>query len=358
MYNKNKKAGVRLNICAIIPSLDPDEKLLEVVAALKEKAFAHIIVVDDGSSDKHYFDIISDDCDVLHHAKNLGKGRAIKTALNYYLNNYSHECLGVVLADSDNQHDIEDIYACASEILNSGQLVLGTRNFSLEGIPLKSRLGNKITAFIFRSLCGLNISDTQTGLRALSNECVMLFLDTPGERFEYETNMLLDAKKHGIEIKQVPIKTIYLEKNKKSHFNPLLDSISIYKVLLKFLWASLFSTFIDFAVFAFLIFLLKDVQKSLQIFAATAIARAVSSFLNFLANKNLVFKSKNGLRVSAAKYYTLCIVQMLCSYGGVYALTLLLGFKPLILKIMVDFMLFLISFQIQREWVFKNGKKH
>jgi dolichol-phosphate mannosyltransferase len=170
--------------------------------------------------------------------------------------------------------------------------------------------------------------------------------------------MLLDAKKHGIEIRQIPIKTIYLEKNKKSHFNPLLDSISIYKVLLKFLWASLFSTFIDFAVFAFLIFLLKDVQKSLQIFAATAIARAVSSFLNFLANKNLVFKSKNGLRVSAAKYYTLCIVQMLCSYGGVYALTLLLGFKPLILKIMVDFMLFLISFQIQREWVFKNGKKH
>lgn len=118
-----------------------------------------------------------------------------------------------------------------------------------------------------------------------------------------------------------------------------------------------FSTVIDFTVFALLIFILKDIEKSLQIFASTVIARSISSFLNFLANKNLVFKSKNGLKASMAKYYTLCIAQMLCSYGGVYGLTLLLGFKPLVLKIIVDFILFLISFQIQREWVFKNGKK-
>lgn len=121
-----------MNICAIIPSLDPDEKLLEVVSSLKEKGFEHIIVVDDGSLDKHYFNIISKECDVLHHAKNLGKGRAMKTALNYYLNNYSNECSGIVFADSDNQHAIEDIYACALEILNSNQFVLGTRDFSLK----------------------------------------------------------------------------------------------------------------------------------------------------------------------------------------------------------------------------------
>lgn len=347
-----------MNICAIVPSLNPDEKLLDVINALKTHGFEYIIVVDDGSADKHFFNEIMDDCDVLHHAKNLGKGRALKTAFNHYLNKYADCCDGVVTIDSDNQHRIEDACACSEALLsNPDSLILGVRDFDSADVPKRSRFGNKMTAWVFRALCGLNISDTQTGLRAISNEGVRTFLDTAGERFEYETNMLLETKKHHIPIKEVKIQTIYIEKNSTSHFNPLLDSISIYKVLIKFLWASIGSFIIDYSLFALFIFLFSFAGEAMQIFLATCIARIISSLFNFTLNKNVVFQNSGGIKSPILKYYTLCALQMLTSYGGVYGLTVFLGYKPIILKVIVDSVLFFISFQIQREWVFKRREK-
>ena len=346
-----------MNICAIVPSFNPDEKLADVVNALRKSEFEHIIVVDDGSKEKHYFNEIEKYCDVLHHYKNLGKGRAMKTAFNYYLNNYSDACAGVVIVDGDNQHGIVDICACSEALLSHlDSLILGVRDFNSDNVPKRSKFGNKITAWVFMALCGLNISDTQTGLRAISNEGVKTFLDTAGERFEYETNMLLETKRNSIHIHEVKIQTIYIEENKTSHFNPLTDSISIYKVLIKFLWASIASTVIDFVLFAILLAIFSFTEKSLQIFLATALARAASSLFNFTVNKSVVFKNSAGIKCTLYKYYTLCVLQMLTSYGGVYGLTLLLGNKPILLKIFVDFILFIISFQIQREWVFKHKK--
>ena len=110
-------------------------------------------------------------------------------------------------------------------------------------------------------------------------------------------------------------------------------------------------------------FLPKDMDPMLRIFLATAIARVISSAVNYTVNKNKVFKSKGHVRSSLLKYYCLCVAQALCSYALVYFITYLTHVEQSILqtvyKMIVDIVLFFLCFTLQREWVFKekNEKK-
>ena len=220
-----------LNIVAIIPSLNPDEKLLKCVSDLKEQGFDKIIVVNDGSNDetKKYFDKL--DTIVLNHEVNLGKGKALKTAFKYYLSNFKNYD-GVVTVDSDGQHKGSDAYEVAKYI-ETNTLVLGVRNFKQKNVPFKSRYGNIITTFIFKILYGKKINDTQTGLRGIPNDFIKKIINLNGSRFEYEINVLKYAIKEKVLIKEVMIKTIYIKKNKSSHFKVFKDSFKIYKEMIK-----------------------------------------------------------------------------------------------------------------------------
>ena len=150
----------------IIPSLEPDERLISIVKDIRNIGMKNIVVVNDGSG-QEYKDIFNsvekqDGVTVLRHHVNLGKGRALKTAFNYCLNAYEDLC-GVVTADSDGQHTAQNIRNCAEAlVMNKDKLVLGVRNFSLSGIPFRSRFGNKLTVIILNAACGVKVADTQT----------------------------------------------------------------------------------------------------------------------------------------------------------------------------------------------------
>ena len=181
------------DVSVVLPSYKPDEKLRGVVCGLIDAGFKDIIVIDDGGGNDYnkYFDEIRDlpEVTVLVHEVNKGKGRALKTAMEYYISNRSG--VGIVTADGDGQHVPTDIRACAEKMIQNKSVVLGVRDFSKPEVPPRSKLGNRITSFMFLTSCGLKISDTQTGLRAIPAEYLPVFVDTKGERYEYETNMLL-----------------------------------------------------------------------------------------------------------------------------------------------------------------------
>lgn len=347
----------------IIPSYEPDEKLINLIHSLIEKGLSKIIVVDDGSgSDFSFFFKVAStlDCIVLTHKTNFGKGKALKTAFKYIIENYPKNSL-VACADSDGQHLTTDIIKCLDTLEEfPNALVMGCRQFDKKSIPLRSRFGNKVTQKVFKILCGVNVSDTQTGLRALTPETMWLFLSSKGDRFEYEMNMLLDTKHLNIDIKEVAISTVYIEENKTSHFNPLKDSFRIYSVFLKYIASSGISFVVDISIFAVVIALLGErLDPTFRIGIATATARIISSMINFTINKTTVFKgSSRGStkREMFLKYYAVCIVQMLCSALFVNILFVLIGFNEVVIKLIVDSFLFIISFQIQREWVFSKNK--
>lgn len=356
------------NIAIIIPALDPDERMVTLVHDLRMSGYENIILVDDGSeiANRVFFKVCKEQygSEVIRHVVNFGKGIALKSAFNYILES-KPEIAGAVTVDCDGQHILQDIDTCARLTYeNPDKLVLGCRQFSDKEIPFRSRFGNKLTKQVIRLLCGINVSDTQTGLRGLPTSLIRnYFANTKGERFEYEMNMLIAAKEYQIPIEEFPIATIYLENNESSHFNPFLDSIRIYKVFLKFMLSSLSSFLIDIFLYWVLGYALRPLIPadlaipffgiSVLILFRTVISRLISSLYNFFMNKNQVFKNDSRSPVIMVKYYFLCIVQLVLSAFLVNHLLTFIAYSTL-RKCIIDTILFTVSFQIQREWVFKK----
>jgi len=340
------------NIFIVVPTLDPEEKIMKKFISELQKEFKNILVINDGSKKKHdkfFKSLENDGIEIIKHYKNFGKGRALKNAFNYLLNKYP-KLNGVITCDCDGQHSVNDIKKCADELLNNpDKLILGVRDFDKDYVPAKSKFGNKITRNIFKLFIGLDISDTQTGLRGISRKLMGDFLDLPGERYEYETNMLIECKEKDIKIDEVEIETIYLNSNSNSHFNPLRDSIMIYKLFLKFFIVAISSFVLDIILFSSL---LSIISISSRILAATILARIISSIYNYIVNSNLIFKEMNIKTLS--KYYILVVVQMFISGCFVTYLYNLLNISVVIIKIVVDSIIWMINLIIQREFVF-NG---
>ena len=319
-------------IPVIIPAYEPDEKMIRLLQTLQESGIERIVVVDDGSGNEYrnLFEQAKQlGAIVLTHAVNLGKGRALKTAFNEVLNRYP-EAIGAITADSDGQHTPACIQKCMEAMEKEPEkLILGCRNFDQDNVPAKSEWGNKITRQVLKYLCGVAVSDTQTGL--------------------------LEAGEQKVGIREVPIETVYLNDNKGSHFNPLLDSARIYLVFAKFLFSSLSSCIIDLVLFALFCSLTKERMPEAvsYIVVSTVLARVVSAGYNFFLNYRVVFKSSGAMWKSAVRYFVLAVVQMLASAGLVSLLYGVLGGSEVAVKILVDVFLFFISFLIQREIVYR-----
>ena len=354
------------NISIIVPSLNPDEKLLEVADGLIDAGFTDIILVDDGSDEehKHYFKDIQekygeDRITILTHEVNKGKGRAIKTSIAYVLENRP-DTEGIVTVDGDNQHKPEDVKKCLDKMKEcKNAVILGCRDFDQDDVPFKSRNGNKITRTVFRLVCGMKISDTQTGLRAIPAEHLKFMLDIKGERYEYETNMLLEMGDNKIPYDEVKIRTVYIDDNSSSHFHAVKDSIRIYSFILKFALSSVISSVVDIAAFRLLLLVVPSKLGFLtDTTIAGFIARAISSFVNFTVNRKAVFDSKSSVGKSLVKYYILVVCQITASVCIVSGLVKLFGVSggwlKTLKKAVVDIILFFLSFRIQKKWVFKK----
>ncbi|MDR1136826.1 MAG: glycosyltransferase family 2 protein [Synergistaceae bacterium] len=235
------------DLVVVLPSFNPDEKLTGVLEGLTAAGFRHIVVVDDGSGGEHValFSAAREQfgCDNPAHGENRGKGRALKTGFEFVLKHYPG-CAGVITADGDGQHKICDIMACAEALLSSPDtLILGVRDIIGSVAPFRSRLGNRLTSMAFRVFCGMNISDTQTGLRGIPACALEKFRQVKGERFEYETNMLLSSGVLGIPIREVKIGAVYIDGNASSHFRAVRDSVKVYSAIFPFALRSAASTF-------------------------------------------------------------------------------------------------------------------
>ena len=356
------------DIWITIPTLNPPKELIDYVFQLNSVGFSHILIVNDGSSPEYntIFEILSQNptCTIIHHSVNLGKGRALKDAIDYYLNlSFENKAYGIITVDSDGQHIIEDVVRIAKQLYaNSNSLILGCRDFSkndLSKVPFKSQFGNKTTTCIFHLLFGKKIQDTQTGLRGIPESLMSQIVDLTGERFEYETNMLIYAVKHNISIIEVTIKTVYMNNNEETHFRPIVDSLKIYSAIfntfIKYTLTSISSFLIDILLFHLCILILSNQTGSLRIAVATILARICSSLYNFYINKTIIFKKTNNSTAKCMlRYYFLCIIQMCISAFMVSVVYAASSIPETLIKIVVDTILFFFSFRIQQAWVFKD----
>jgi dolichol-phosphate mannosyltransferase len=287
---------------------------------------------------------------IIRQPSNQGKGSALKCGIEFILRAYP-EISGIVTVDADGQHDPADVRkVCARFQENPDALVLGARCF--EGhIPLRSKFGNQLTRRVMRAVLGHKLSDSQTGLRAIPNLLLRRALKMRGSRYEFELETLIAAKHMGVRILEEPIRTIYEPGNPTSHFHPVLDSMRIGYVLLRFSMIGILSAVLDNLVF-YLLF-----RETGSIIGSQIGARIASIFFNYTAVRRAVFLSDESHRILLPRYLLLAGTSCLLSYTGIRALTSVLPVNVLLAKVVVETLLFTLNLFIQREWVFTKREK-
>ena len=331
----------------LIPSYEPDDKLIKLVDELKQNKL-DIVVVNDGSNSSYdlIFNKIKRKAKVISYDINHGKGYALKIGLEYIREKYKEFI--VITMDSDGQHSVKDAIKLSNySEKHLNELVIGKRIRSKK-TPLRSKLGNSITMFFYRLSTGVKVYDTQTGLRAFSNNLIDFMLNVEGNRYEYEMNVLLYAPSNNIKIKELEIETIYIENNEGSHFNTIKDSYRVYKEIIKYSLSSIISFIVDYSFFTlFSIFL--------SITLSNILARIISATLNYTINKKIVFDSNKKTIVSFIEYTLLALFILVCNTVLLNVLVNL-GLNKYISKFLVEITLFIVSYLVQKTFVFKKKK--
>lgn len=339
----------------LIPAYEPGSALPALVTALREADDeVEIVVVDDGSDpvfEPVFLDAERRGAMILAHAVNEGKGAALKTGLDHILR--AHPGDDVVTADADGQHTVGDILRVADALREDAAdgraaVVLGCRGFTGR-VPMRSRLGNGISRALFRAAAGWSLSDTQTGLRGIPAGVIPWMLDQPGERFEYEQNVLLRAHRDGIRTRELPIETVYLDHNSSSHFRPVADSLRVALPLVLFAGSSLIAFTVDTVALLVLTALTGWLVPSI------VAARVLSATVNFAMNRRYVFRhSTRGRLGQAARYALLAAALLASNIVWIDALTRF-GVPLVLAKIATEIVLFVTSYGVQKTFVFGSA---
>ncbi len=356
-----------MNIAVLISSLDPDRQLCEFVDGLVEAGFPKIIIVNDGSghdSEKIYKKCRRhQQCIIIDHEKNLGKGSALKTGMKYYIEQL--EGLdGIVTCDCDGQHSVKDAVKVAQLIgRRENAIILGSRDFSEENVPKNRAYGNRITRKVMSMVYKKSLRDTQTGLRGIPNKLIKKFTELPGKRFDFEMNMLIECIKNDIEMIETPVSTIYIDGNRNSHFRLVRDSVRIYwpmcGKLIKFMLSAFGCYCLELIVFTLLTQYAFDKLDPGMAFLPQAMSKIVSCTGNFIINKHTVFKNKGSSLDPLIKYIMTLVMLVALSSTFMSMLMELMNIEmgssvTMLIKIFVDFFCMTLNFTLQRKWVFTD----
>ena len=279
---------------------------------------------------------------------------ALKHGLQYIKDNFN-ECT-VVTLDSDGQHKVSDAIRICDECENKEQysLILGSRQFDKKA-PRKSRFGNFMARMSFLISTHHKIYDTQTGLRAFNSNLLDMMIGVKGERYEYEMNVLLESIREKIPIVEVKIATIYINNNAGTHYNPFKDTMKIFKEVIKFSASSLIGFGVDYALYSLLTLIPNPWEYWLVM--CNVIARIVSASVNFTINYKIVFKSKQNLWKAIIEYVALALFILGCNTLFLWLLVNNAGMNKYLAKVIVEGTMFIVSWIIQRLFVFRRRKK-
>ena len=340
------------DIAIVIPAYRPDNALTSVVRELARVGFRAIVVIDDGSGPAYaeIFRAVSemDGVHVLRHAVNLGKGAALKSGMNFALCELAG-LVGVVTVDADGQHKPADVLKVAAHLRSHpDSLVLGARRF--EGpVPFRSRFGNSVTKRVLQLLVGAKLRDTQTGLRGIPASFAPSLLRLTPSGYDFELDMLVAARRHSIPIVEEPIETVYEPGNKSSHFNPLLDSMRVYFVFVRFCSVSLATAALDNLAF-YIVY-----RHGSGILGAQVAGRCVAVLFNYLMLRWAVFQARDRHSSVLPRYLVMVLASGAASYAGITLMVQTTHIPAQWAKILVESLLFFANFALERDWVFTRS---
>lgn len=212
-------------IVAVIPAYNEERFIASVVLTALQQT-PHVIVVDDGSTDRTADLARMAGADVVVMPENGGKGRALNAGFERAR---SYRPDAVVMLDGDAQHDPDEIRAVAGPILQGeADIVIGSRFLQTKSeIPGWRQVGQHVLTRVTNGSSGLALTDSQSGFRAFSPEAMtMLHFRSAGLAVESEMQFLLEGSP--FQETEVPISVSYRDGNKR---NPVVHGIEVLEAI-------------------------------------------------------------------------------------------------------------------------------
>lgn len=324
-----------MDTVVLLPAYNPNIMMLTSLRELNKEGFG-ILVVNDGS-EKEFAELFTEAekyAVVLSYEKNMGKGYALKYGMQK-IKEYFPDAKRFITADADGQHSTEDIVGIREKMRSGDDFILGTRDFK-GNTPLRSRVGNSMSRLVFAVASGYYLSDNQSGLRGFDMCHVPWMARVSGNRYEYEINVLMTAVKQRIKIRTVPIKTIYIDDNRSSHFNPIRDTLRIHKNMFFGAGGSLISVFLSIMLVAFIDILCGFDMWPLRLYAVGTLSVMVSWGLNrFVWYRKFNFKGDKRLIFSAILRWVLYVLVIMSLHTVIPSLSLTFCFILTVFTVMV-----------------------
>lgn len=209
-------------VCVLIPTLNEEETIGEIITEFKNSGFENILVIDGNSTDSTR-EIAKSEGARVEVQRGKGKGAAVKQAFEFIEDEI------IVIIDGDGTYSPSDVGKLLAPIFN-GEVdhVIGNR-FGFGGaFTIVHRIGNWVLNKVFGFGYGVKLEDILSGYRALTKECVRkMNLEKKG--FEIEAEMAIESVKKGIRIKEVPIR--YEKRRGQSKLNLVRDGSKIFYTL-------------------------------------------------------------------------------------------------------------------------------
>ncbi|NIA22616.1 MAG: glycosyltransferase [Proteobacteria bacterium] len=218
------------SLLILLPAYNEERFIGKVIDKIRKSGFRNILVVDDGSSDKTYDIAMEEKVKVLKHRLNMGKGAALKTGINYaYNTGFDY----VAILDADDQHNPSDLNKLIEKMASGNYDIIIGKRINYRKMPFIREITNKVTSLIISLLCKNRVMDSQSGFRLFKTKLVP-FINLKTNRFEAESEMLIQAGRNGFHIGETPVSTLY--GSEKSSINPIIDAFRFIRMALNYLW--------------------------------------------------------------------------------------------------------------------------
>jgi glycosyltransferase involved in cell wall biosynthesis len=221
--------GARIdNTIAVVPSYNEARTIGEVVSTITGMGMT-VLVIDDGSVDNTERIALDAGAMVIRHKKNRGKGYSVREGLKHVINKTNFEWM--VLMDGDGQHHPEDIPSLMRAVADDeADMVVGNRMLETRTMPPLRFWTNKFTSWVISGICGQIVPDTQCGYRLIRVE-VLRNVNLMTDKYDIESEMLIQAARKGVKITSARIQTIYGDEESQIH--PVKDTIRFFKLIFK-----------------------------------------------------------------------------------------------------------------------------
>jgi glycosyltransferase involved in cell wall biosynthesis len=220
------KRALCRDVCAVVPCLNEERTIGELVRAVR-KHLELCIVVDDCSRDATGQRAAEAGARLVRLERNMGKGMALK-------HGFALAALSglraVITLDGDGQHDPDEIPRFLEAYRAGGlDIVLGDRMGDARHMPFVRRATNRFASWCIARVAGVPIRDSQVGFRLIRLD-TWQSLELASERFDLESEILVKACRRGARVGQVPIRAIY-RGTEESKISPIMDTLRFFRVL-------------------------------------------------------------------------------------------------------------------------------